>query len=300
MDNVRAVLGWALERDPELGLRLAGSLEAYWVVRDPVEGSAWLERFVAGAPGAEPKLRAAGLRALGGTADILGDNERAAPCYREALELFTAAGADAEAAHLRFRIAANMVMRGGHAAEAWPMLEESLREAREIGLRVGESQALGFLVSRAHRSGDLETAIALALESAEIAREVAWTWWEAGQVLSVAGLERERGDLDAAEEYAVRALGLAVELRDRRLLVFSEAELAVIAAARGDAARAGRLWGAVEAEASLGRVGQWDRERGNLEALVLSVDGPEFALARSEGAMLTITQAADLDPVAGG
>ena len=184
IDNVRAVLDWALDHAPELGLRLASWLEAYWVVRDPVEGSAWLERLLAGAPDAEPKLRAAGLRALGGTTDILGDSERASPCYREGLELFTAAGDEAEAAHMRFRIAANMVMRG-NTEEAWPMLEASLQEARSMGLRVGESQALGFLVSRAYRSGDIETAIALALESAEIAREVGWTWWESGQILSV-------------------------------------------------------------------------------------------------------------------
>jgi predicted ATPase len=297
MDNVRAVLDWAVIRDPVLGLRLASWLEAYWVVRDPVEGSAWLERFLSAASDAEPELRAAGLRALGGTSDILGDSERAEPCYREGLALFTAAGNDAEAAHMRFRIGANMVMRG-HPEEAWPMLEESLRESRAIGMRVGESQALGFLVRRAYWSGDLEAAIALALESAEIAREVGWTWWEAGQILSVAEIERERGELDAAESYAVQALGLAAELRDRRMLVFSEAELAVIAAARGDAARAGRLWGAVEAEASHGRVGQWERERETLEALVLSVDGPEFARGRAEGEMLTITQAAGLDPVA--
>lgn len=78
IDNVRAVLDWALDHAPELGLRLTSSLEAYWVVRDPVEGSAWLERFLVAAPSAEPKLRAAGLRALGGTTDILGDSERAA------------------------------------------------------------------------------------------------------------------------------------------------------------------------------------------------------------------------------
>ena len=179
------------------------------------------------------------------------------------------------------------------------MLEDSLTEARAIGSRVGESQALGFLVSRSYRSGDLEAAITFALESADIAREVGWTWWEGGQILSVAEIERDRGNLEAAERYAVRAFELALELGDRRLLVFSAAELAVIAVARHDAARAGRLWGAVEAEVSLGRVGQWEREQEGIQALVLSEDGPEFARGRAEGGLLTLTQAVDLDPVAG-
>ena len=73
IDNVRAVLEWALDRDPSRGLRLATSLEAFWVVRDAVEGAGWLERLLERAPDAEPTLRAQALRALGGTSDILGD-----------------------------------------------------------------------------------------------------------------------------------------------------------------------------------------------------------------------------------
>lgn len=84
------------------------------------------------------------------------------------------------------------------------------------------------------------------------------------------------------------------------MLVFSGAELSVIAAARGDAARAGSLWGSVEAEARLGRVGQWEREREGLEALVLAVDGPQFAAGRAEGGLLTIIQAAGLRHVGAG
>ena len=47
-----------------------------------------------------------------------------------------------------------------------------------------------------------------------------------------------------------------------------------IAAARGDSDRAGLIWGAVEAEATSGRVGQWERDRPEFEELVLAVDGP--------------------------
>ena len=109
---------------------------------------------------------------------------------------------------------------------------------------------------------------AQALHRAEVAVLLDGTVHEAPQ-------RRKRGNLDVAEQYANRALALAFGLRDRRILVFAESELAVIAAARGDAARAGLLWGAVEAEASAGRVGQWEGARAELEALVLVVDGPE-------------------------
>ncbi|MCY7302473.1 MAG: hypothetical protein LH654_05445 [Thermoleophilia bacterium] len=290
------MLEWAQDRDPARGLGLASSFESYWIVRDAVEGAAWLERLLARAPEADPELRANALRALGGASDILGENERAAPCYRESLELFAAAGSDVEAAHIRFRIAANMVMRGEKDA-AWPLLEDALLEARELDHQIGEAQALGFLVQRSYADGDLEQAIALALESARLAREAGWTWWEAGQLGAAATIERERGGLDAAERHAIDALELSVELGDRRSTIFAAAELAIIAAERGASSRSGLLWGALESEASSGRVGQWEQHRSDLEALALRADGPEFAASRSEGSLLSIPKAAGLEPV---
>jgi hypothetical protein len=82
-------------------------------------------------------------------------------------------------------------------------------------------------------------------------------------------------------------------------MVFAGAELAVTAAARGDASRAGLLWGAVENETKAQDVGQWESGREALEALVLRVDGAEFSAARSEGAMLSIADAAAPRPPAG-
>ena len=58
---MRAVLEWALDAAPSAGLRLATWLEAFWVVRDPVEGSVWLERLLARTPDAEPDASSPGL-----------------------------------------------------------------------------------------------------------------------------------------------------------------------------------------------------------------------------------------------
>ena len=291
IDNVRAVLDWADEHEPVRGLRLATWLESYWVVRDPVEGAARLERLLARAPDAEPTLRAHALRALGGSLDVMGEHDRAAPGYRESLDLFTANGDDALAANMRFRVAANMVLRG-ETVEAWPLLEAALDDFRLRGMRIGECQALAFLSEKASSSGDLEHGVELTLESAAIAGEVGWRWWEAGQLHGAASLERELGRLDAAEGHALGALDLALGLGDRQQAVFAAAELAAIAAERGDAERAGRLWGALVSEVDMGRVGQWERHSGAIEALVLRVDGPAFARARAEGALLSIAEAA--------
>ncbi|MBA3842097.1 MAG: adenylate/guanylate cyclase domain-containing protein [Actinobacteria bacterium] len=104
IDNVRAVLEWAAITDPARGLHLAAWLEAYWVVRDPVEGTRWLGSLLERAPNADPILRAHAMRALGGVNDIFGRPDDAAPWYRQSLELFVEHGAGPQAAHGRFRI----------------------------------------------------------------------------------------------------------------------------------------------------------------------------------------------------
>ena len=299
LDNVRAVLDWALEHEPERGLDLAATLEGFWLVREPAEGASRLEPLLARTPDAEPKLRAHALRALGGALDRSGDSDAAAPFYRQSLELFIASEDEVQTANLRYRVAGNMVNRGETAA-AWPLLEESLSTFRQLGLPRGEAQALGYLSQKAHGDGDLALAIERSLESAAIVHEVGWTWWEAGQLCDAAGFERERGNLDDAEKHALRALELSLDVGDRRRLVFAATELAILAVERGDAARAGRLWGAIESEQSSTPVRQWENKREELEAVVLGVDGPAFASARAEGSLLSIAEAAGLAPPTAG
>ncbi len=291
IDNLRAVFDWALEHDPERGLALAAALEGFWLVREHAEGVSRLEPLLARAPDAEPELRAHALRALGGALQRSLEPERAAPYYQQSLELFIASGDEVQTANLRYRVAGNMVDRGETAA-AWPVLEESLRTFRRLSLPRGEAQVLGYLAVKSEEEGDLARALELTLESAAIAHEIGWTWWESGELAGAAELERKRGDLDAAEDHALRCLELALGLGDRRRVLFTAARLAVIAAERGDAERAGRLWGAIESEQTSGPAPLWESIRDEYEALVLRVDGPAFASARAEGNLLSIAEAA--------
>ena len=293
IDNVRAVLDWAAEHDPERGLALAASLEGFWLVREQTEGASRLEPLLARTPDAEPTLRAHALRALGGALQVSGETERAAPCYQQSLELFIASGDDVQTANLRYRVAGNMVDTGETAA-AWPLLEESLLTFRQLGLPRGEAQVLGYLAEKPHGEGDLALAIELRLQSAAIAHGIGWAWWESGQFRGAAAFERERGNLDAAGGHALRSLELSLGLGDRRRVVFAAAELAVIAAERGDAEQAGRLWGAIESEQAARPVRQWENHREEVEALVLVVDGPAFSHAREEGSLMSIGEAAGL------
>jgi tetratricopeptide (TPR) repeat protein len=294
IDNVRALLDWAAEHDPDRGLALGASLEGFWLVREPSEGASRLEPLLARTPDAEPELRAHALRALAGALALCGEYERAASSYQQSLELFFASGNEIQTANLRYRVAGHMVTMGETAA-AWPLLEETLHIFRQLGLRRGEAQVLGYLAEKPHGEGDLARAIELSLESAAIAHEIGWAWWESGQLRAAAELELERGDLDSAEGHALRCLELSLGLGDRRRVVHTAADLAVIAAEHGDAERAGRIWGAIEGEVSAGRVAEWERRREEIEERVLRADGPEFAHARSEGSLMSVAEAAGLD-----
>ena len=270
-------------------------LESFWVVRDAVEGAGWLERLLERAPDAEPALRAQALRALGGAS-----TSSAMPIARRlaiarASSSSRSAGEELEAAHMRFRIAANMVMRGETETRlAAP--RGVLAEARELGHPIGECQVLGFLAEKAYREGDLDRASRWRSRAPRSPHALGWTWWEVGQFGDVAEMERELGRLDDAERHAQRSLELALGLGDRRHIVFAGAVLAIIAAERGDGGRAGLIWGAVESEANAaasasGRANAPSSRRSSSPS---TVPGSRTPAPRAR--LLSISQAAGLGP----
>ena len=296
IDNVRAVLEWALGHDPERGLRLAAWLEAYWVVRDPTEGAWWLERLLELCPDADPALRANSLRALAGARDILGEPEQAAPCYRESLELFTSIGAEQDAAHLRFRVAANMTFRGETTA-AWPLIEDHLDESRRLRIPVFECQALGFLGWRAREAGDLAAAVDLAVQSAGD---------RAGRRLDMVGGGPARRTPRRSSASAETSRPPNV-MRCAPWSSLSSSETAAPPcftrpSSPRSPARGGITPGRAgsgephENEALAGRLaGQWDWYRAETEARVVRPDDPVFTAAQDEGALLSIAEAAGLE-----
>jgi len=88
-----------------------------------------------------------------------------------------------------------------------------------------------------------------------------------------ADCEFELGRIEESERRDRRALELGQQIDDRQSLIYTLAHMARNAAFRGDADRAGRLWGALEAEAERAPVGQWEAEREKYaEAFLRSTD----------------------------
>lgn len=69
--------------------------------------------------------------------------------------------------------------------------------------------------------------------------------------------------------------------------------LARVAAARGDAGRAGLLFGAAEAEEARSPVNREEPDRVELIAPLLEIDDPAFERGRADGRRLTLKEAVE-------
>jgi predicted ATPase len=296
LDNVRAALEWALIEDQAAGLVLASSLEAFWVTRAPWEGTAWLERLLAAAPTAAPEIRSYALLTLASQYDIVGNPAPAAPLYRESRALFAELGDELQEAWMCFRLGANLVNQAltgqGDPGNARQLIDEALPTFARLGSRMGEAQVAFYGALLAWLESDYEAAVTWGRQSAAIAREIGWSWCEGLSLGNLAEALINVGRFEEAERAGRRSIALASELGDRMSAVFACANLAEIAALVGDRERAGRLWGAIEGEESLGPIGQWEAQRAEAEGAIMRAAGPDFERGRAEGRFLTVAQAA--------
>jgi predicted ATPase len=291
-DNLRAAIDWAVATgEIELGLRIAVALENFWVITDPFEGVRRFETLLAASGDLPPILRARALRCYGGSSHVSGSFEQALGAYEESLALFRAAGDERGVAVLVHRLGTSALAR--EQPEARELLEQSLELFRRTGSRRGEGEAIGSLGGLAHREGDFERALELYRRSAELVAPLGFTWWQVSMLGGIAECALHLGRAAEAEAPARESLSLAHEIGDRQGTVFALALLAWVAAESDDPARAGRLWGALEAEEERGPVGQWETERESFAARVLAPTGAELERGLAEGRRLSLEAAVE-------
>jgi tetratricopeptide (TPR) repeat protein len=253
--NMRAALAWALAANEiELVLRLVVALENFWATNDPDEATRWLTAAFEREAEVPAVLHARALRVHGGMSNVLGTFEQAEQLFLQSLAEFEALGDERGVAILRHRLATSARMRGD-LERAEELAEQALAGHRLSGFRRGEAQALTMLAYLALlRERDADRAVELLEQAAAIAEEDGYRWWLAGVCSDIALISLDTGNAAAAEPWALRGLGLAEGIGDRRGLVVGLALLAEIAAAAGEPERAGRVWGAVESELERGPV----------------------------------------------
>jgi predicted ATPase/class 3 adenylate cyclase len=294
-DNVRAALDWAIGAgETELGLRIATAMEQFWVVNDPVEGRRWFgDLFEHATDAIEPAVVAGGLRAYGSATDIAGDDEAALDLYERSLELFEQLDDDHGRAVLLHRLGLQ-AMRRGELERARELVEASHEIHERDGDTWGLAQTIGTLGALERDAGNGARAAELIAESAALSQEVGVFWWHAGMLVELAALSLEAGRVDEAEATALESLALAQRMRDYGGRVFGVGVLAGVAADRGDVARAGRLWGAIEDDRVGAPLGGWLRHRASCQAHVDELAGPDLKVALALGRDLSLEQAVEI------
>jgi hypothetical protein len=294
-DNVRGAIAWCVRAgEIELGLLLANAFEQFWVANDPAEGVRWYERLLPSAADADPLTRAHALRSYGGSLHIAGDPPAAERVWKDSLAAFEQLNDEHGRAVLEHRLAISAMIRGDTAAAG--RLVRSSHELHSHGddpwrRDWGHAQTTGTMGALARDEGHDGEALEAFRRSAELAGEVGVRWWQAGMLGELAALSLRQRDIAAAATYAGEALALHDSLGDRPGRVFGVGVHAAIAAQRGDAERAGRLWGAIEDQHALAPLGGWERHRDDCEACLERVAGPSFDAGRAAGRQLELADA---------
>ncbi len=308
-DNIRAALGWTIEREPENALRLAAALWRYWVSEGALrEGRTWLERALSSGHFATAS-RAKALQYIGNLALDLGDAQRARTQYEGSLAIRRELG-DQRGIAASLTGLGIVALDEGDYVRATKLHEETLAIERDIGNRFGEALSLYNLGRTATAAGQLEDAreyheaglaIQRQLEDAvgiaystyclgEVARhggktdEAAALLNEAmarfrraddrlGVAFALQGLARLatiEGEPQVAAEQFAEALALLRDFGERRGMIECLEALAALVADQGKPELAVRWWSAVAAEREARHAPQHPVERPAFERSLAS------------------------------
>jgi len=240
--NLRAALTWSLKRGAkgaDAGLRLAGSLGQFWVVRTYLsEGLDWLTRVLA-LPEASARTlkRAKALNRAAFLAQWLSDLATARALYEEALPIWRVAGPCPELADA-LRILGDVMVYQGDTASGLALLDESLAMSHALGDEEGAAWTLLDLGQHAYNRGENSAARAMRRESLALHRKLGNPNGIAGILNNLGRQALDEGDLELVQPLFEESLALFRVLGDRRMSADCLNGLAELAAVRGDFASA--------------------------------------------------------------
>ena len=289
LDNFRRAIDWARDHDPELAVRLAVSLELFWVIHDPFEGARRLRAVLETDIAIPPALRAQALRTLAEAAHMAGDSETSSAAMAESLAEFERIGDERGIAIVRHRLSI-VAWAAGDLPRARQLVEASLASCSRIPDQKLEADCMRSLAWIEHADGNLARAVDLNEHSIVLLDQIGHTWLLRGALLESADLARELGQMQKAEERAREGLRIAIAYGDRQGMVYAVATLAQVFTASGRHERAGCLWGALEAEGERAPIGAWDKDRDEAAKTIVRGD-PAFERGREAGCALSLEEA---------
>lgn len=253
-DNMRKALDWVTAKPlPELAVRLSFALWRFWQQRGYLhEARARLEAIAAQDWQLEPELRARFAEALGGVAYWQSDRDASVRWYDEALAVWRERDDKRELANALYnraytdviQIMSGLTLDPDLLAKTRAMLNEALDIYRAAGDKGGEGNILWALGSVEYFSRDLAAAgdwyrQALTIHRQKGQRTMAAWSLHMGSLVAIASRDYAEGARLARE-----ALTDFAESGDVSGIILTLDDLAVIAAARREGQRSGRLWGA--------------------------------------------------------
>jgi hypothetical protein len=290
--NVRAALGWALERGQiEFGLKLLVGLEQFWTLGYTAEGLNWYSTFLERADAAPPLLRARALRSYGSSASFSGQHDLAEGLWEESFAEHERLADNHGIAVMLHRLSIISLIHGD-VELARERSERSLELHREAANDKGALQPLALLGTLALHGGEHDAGVALLEESARLARKIGWRWWLAGTLSELAdvALSDRRGP--DARTLLSEAVGLGLQVHDRVGLSWYLSQFALVLARDGATEKAGELWGAVEAAAVFIPGGPWPRDFEALQGELLEFADGDFVRGAEQGRSLELEDVA--------
>ena len=192
--NLRAVLEWSINNNPEIGLRLAGALYYFWGVRGYWhEANTWLERLLAiPREASHSEIRVKALNAAGFLAWCISDAKSSRSLYLESLAISREIGNRREEANALHGLGRAARLQSDYQT-AHQFYEEGLSIWREVDDKVGIADTLLSIGALAYRQGNLDEAHLLLEESLILSQElenlsgIAPTFYFLGRVSAAQG-----------------------------------------------------------------------------------------------------------------
>jgi tetratricopeptide (TPR) repeat protein len=281
-------------RDDE-ALRLANALYRYWITRRRFEeGARAYKRVLASGSGAEA-LRGRACLNAGMMPFWLGDDRRATQLFERALTI----GRGLEDAPLISQALGGLVRVAFRTdvSEGRRLAHEALEVSEAADDENGISNALHLMGVGAQIAGDLPEAGDWMTRRLALVRTTGNEFLIASEASNLAMVERQLGELDAAEALCREALEIERRIGARFTTPFAISGLASIALERADTERAAILVGAAEAAMDATQMAWPPDELPHYEALLDRLPdamGPTaFEEARARGRSMGWDEAVD-------
>jgi tetratricopeptide (TPR) repeat protein len=285
-DQLLAALQWFLDEGrTEEALRLANALYRFWITKQRFEdGAFWFDRAL-GASGGDDQLRGAAFINAGFMPFWLGHDERAAELFSQGLGIGRQL-VDASLVSQALGGLARVALRTD-VAEGRRLAREALDISDAANDVAGRSNALHLLGVGAQIAGDLPEAREWMTQRLALVRSQGNEFLVASEASNLSMVERQLGNLEAAESLARESLSISQAIGDRFTVPFAFSGLASIAAERGAYERAATLLGAAEAVMEAQHMAWPPDERPHYERLLAtlpeSMGQAAFERARAGG-----------------